>query len=52
MATDARAGRTAGGEEFRKGVWHQNPVLVQALGLCPVLAVSNTARNALAMGLA
>ena len=34
------------------GLWRENPVFVQALGMCPVLAVSNTARNALAMGLA
>jgi Na+-translocating ferredoxin:NAD+ oxidoreductase subunit E len=39
-------------ERFHAGVWQQNPVLVQALGMCPTLAVSNTARNALAMGLA
>lgn len=37
---------------FVNGVWKQNPVLVQVLGMCPVLAVSNTAINALAMGLA
>jgi Na+-translocating ferredoxin:NAD+ oxidoreductase subunit E len=34
------------------GLWRDNPVLVQALGMCPTLAVSNTAANALAMGLA
>ncbi len=39
-------------EEFVKGLWRENPVFVQVLGMCPVLAVSNTARNALAMGLA
>jgi electron transport complex protein RnfE len=39
-------------DEFIKGVWEQNPVFVQVLGMCPVMAVSNTARNALAMGLA
>lgn len=39
-------------EEFVKGLWRDNPVFVQVLGMCPVLAVSNTARNALAMGLA
>jgi len=39
-------------DEFIKGVWAQNPVFVQVLGMCPVMAVSNTARNALAMGLA
>ena len=38
--------------EFVKGLWKENPVFVQVLGMCPVLAVSNTARNALAMGLA
>ncbi|MGL1887650.1 MAG: electron transport complex subunit E [Reichenbachiella sp.] len=36
--------------EFIKGVWKDNPVFVQVLGMCPVLAVSNTAENALAMG--
>ena len=37
---------------FLKGLWRENPVFVQVLGMCPVLAVSNTAMNALAMGLA
>lgn len=41
-----------GAEQFHAGLWRQNPVLVQALGLCPTLAVSNTAVNALTMGLA
>ena len=39
-------------DEFIKGLWKENPVFVQVLGMCPVLAVSNTAENALAMGLA
>ncbi len=39
-------------DEFIKGIWKDNPVFVQVLGMCPVLAVSNTAENALAMGLA
>lgn len=39
-------------DEFIKGLWKENPVFVQVLGMCPALAVSNTARNALAMGLA
>jgi len=39
-------------DELVKGLWKENPVFVQVLGMCPVLAVSNTARNALAMGLA
>jgi electron transport complex protein RnfE len=42
----------SGTDEFIKGLWRENPVFVQVLGMCPVLAVSNTARNALAMGLA
>jgi len=41
-----------GTDEFIKGLWRENPVFVQVLGMCPVLAVSNTAINALAMGLA
>lgn len=39
-------------DEFLKGITHQNPVFVHVLGMCPVLAVSNSAINALAMGLA
>jgi len=39
-------------DTFIKGLWRDNPVFVQVLGMCPVLAVSNTAINALAMGLA
>lgn len=39
-------------DEFRKGLWRENPVLVQVLGMCPTLAVTNTAINGMAMGLA
>ena len=39
-------------DEFVKGLWRDNPVFIQVLGLCPALAVSNTAINALTMGLA
>jgi electron transport complex protein RnfE len=39
-------------DDFLKGLWRDNPVLVQVLGTCPTLAVTNTARNAIAMGLA
>lgn len=39
-------------QEFRKGFIAQNPVLVQLLGLCPTLAVTTSAVNALTMGLA
>jgi electron transport complex protein RnfE len=38
--------------EFMKGLWDENPVLKSLLGLCPVLAVTNSAINGLAMGLA
>ncbi len=39
-------------DEFLKGLWRENPVFVQVLGMCPVLAVTNSAINALAMGMA
>ncbi|MDX5404387.1 MAG: electron transport complex subunit RsxE, partial [Bacteroidota bacterium] len=39
-------------QEFLKGLWKENPVFVAVLGMCPALAVTNTAINALAMGLA
>ena len=39
-------------EEFVKGIWRDNPVFVQVLGMCPMLAVTNSAINAVAMGLA
>ncbi len=35
-----------------KGLWKENPVFVQVLGMCPVLAVTNTVINSLVMGLA
>lgn len=38
--------------DFIEGVFNRNPVFVQVLGMCPVLAVTNTALNSLAMGLA
>ncbi|HJN94595.1 MAG: electron transport complex subunit RsxE [Gammaproteobacteria bacterium] len=37
-------------EEFSKGIWRDNPVFVQVLGMCPMLAVTNSAVNAVAMG--
>jgi electron transport complex protein RnfE len=39
-------------ENFMEGVWRQNPVFVMVLGMCPALAVTVSAQNALAMGLA
>ncbi len=40
------------GRIVRDGLWNNNTALVQLLGLCPLLAVSNTAINGLGMGLA
>ena len=37
-------------KETVKGFWQENPVFVQLLGLCPALAVTNSAINGLAMG--
>jgi len=37
---------------FLNGLWRQNPVFVMVLGMCPTLAITNSVRNALAMGLA
>jgi electron transport complex protein RnfE len=37
-------------QEFVKGLWRDNPVFVQVLGMCPMLAVTNSAQNAVAMG--
>ncbi len=35
-----------------KGLWRENPVFVAVLGMCPTLAVTNTAINSLAMAAA
>ena len=37
---------------FIRGLWEENPVFVMLLGMCPVLAVTNSTMNAIAMGLA
>jgi electron transport complex protein RnfE len=39
-------------DEFVKGIWKENPIFVMVLGMCPMMAVTNTAINALAMGAA
>ena len=38
--------------EYVKGLWDENPVFRQLLGLCPTLAVTNAVINGIAMGLA
>jgi electron transport complex protein RnfE len=44
--------RTTPREDLIRGIWKENPVLIQLLGLCPALAVTNTVKNSVAMGLA
>ena len=39
-------------DDFLRGVWRENPVVVQMLGLCPTLAVTNSVANGLAMAMA
>jgi len=38
--------------EFKKGIWLKNPILVLNLGMCPTLAVTTSVGNALWMALA
>ncbi|MGC9451107.1 MAG: electron transport complex subunit RsxE [Oceanipulchritudo sp.] len=52
MVKDPRLPEPLSWQTFTVGLWRENPVFVMLLGLCPVLAVTNTAMNALAMGLA
>ena len=35
--------------DFSKGLFRRNPVFVLMLGLCPILAVSTSVKNALGM---
>jgi len=39
-------------QQFKSGILDNNPVLVQLLGMCPTLAVTNSVENALVMGAA
>jgi len=43
---------TTPSQDLIRGIWRENPVLIQMLGLCPALAVTNTVKNALAMSAA
>jgi Na+-translocating ferredoxin:NAD+ oxidoreductase subunit E len=38
--------------DFLRGIWKENPVLIQMLGMCPTMAVTNNVVNSVAMGLA
>lgn len=44
--------QTTPAQDLSRGIWRENPVFVQLLGLCPTLAVTNTLANGIAMGLA
>jgi electron transport complex protein RnfE len=37
---------------FTNGLWKQNPGLIQFLGICPLLAVSNSVVNGIGLGIA
>jgi electron transport complex protein RnfE len=50
--TPAAPGPASPLDDLLRGIWRENPVFVQVLGMCPTLAVSNSALNALTMGLA
>ena len=39
-------------DTFMEGIWRQNPVFVMVLGMCPTLAVTVSAENAMSMGIA
>jgi electron transport complex protein RnfE len=52
MMVKERSAPTTGTGVLLRGVWRENPVLVQTLGLCSALAVTNAVANSLAMGLA
>jgi len=52
MTPVTTGGTPSPADEFIKGLWRENPVFVMLLGMCPVLAVTNSVINALAMGAA
>ncbi|MFP4661559.1 MAG: electron transport complex subunit RsxE [Halanaerobiales bacterium] len=39
-------------KDFKNGLWQENPIFRLVIGMCPTLAVTNTAINGFAMGLA
>lgn len=44
--------RPTGTTVLTRGIWRENPVFVNLMGLCPALAVTNSVQNGLAMALA
>lgn len=52
MTTLPDQSETLSWDTFLRGLWEENPVFVMLLGMCPVLAVTNSTLNAIAMGVA
>jgi len=52
MSLPAKADEAITMDTFLEGIWRQNPVFVMVLGMCPVLAVTVSAVNAISMGIA
>ncbi len=56
MATSSGGGLPGVGASgimtFKAGLWRNNPIAIQILGICSALAVTTRAENALVMGLA
>lgn len=52
LEKESKAGREVYFRNFTAGIVRENPVLRLMIGLCPVLAVSNNAINALGMSVA
>ena len=52
VASAPRKKGTTARQDLTRGIWRENPVLIQMLGLCPTLAVTNTVANSIAMGAA
>ena len=50
--TTPRVSKSTASEDLLRGIWKENPVFAQFLGLCPTLAVTNTLANGIAMALA
>jgi electron transport complex protein RnfE len=38
--------------DFMRGIWKENPILVQMLGMCPTMAITSNVLNSFAMGVA
>ena len=51
-STSAEQGSPVSIPFWRRGLWLENPALVQLLGLCPLLAVTTSVVNAIGLGAA